>query len=107
MGSCAERSTGCCKVFAAGAISSGGERFVHTEEVTGSIPVSPTPVLAGQRPVTIMVDGSLTRCGSRLGANDLDHSCSTEVVTPDGLDLVLPSRSGSRHDLPVALRLIY
>jgi hypothetical protein len=24
------------------AISSGGERFVHTEEVTGSIPVSPT-----------------------------------------------------------------
>src|SRR3954469_2526135 len=26
------------------AISSGGERFVHTEEVTGSIPVSPTQV---------------------------------------------------------------
>src|SRR3982074_2745111 len=25
-----------------GAISSAGERFVHTEEVTGSIPVSPT-----------------------------------------------------------------
>jgi hypothetical protein len=24
------------------AISSAGERFVHTEEVTGSIPVSPT-----------------------------------------------------------------
>ena len=28
--------------FPARAISSGGERFVHTEEVTGSIPVSPT-----------------------------------------------------------------
>ena len=25
-----------------GAISSGGERFLHTEEATGSIPVSPT-----------------------------------------------------------------
>jgi hypothetical protein len=29
-----------------GAISSAGERFVHTEEVTGSIPVSPTQVRA-------------------------------------------------------------
>jgi hypothetical protein len=28
------------------AISSGGERFVHTEEVTGSIPVSPTVCMA-------------------------------------------------------------
>ena len=33
------------------AISSVGERFLDTEEVTGSIPVSPTNVLAGQRPV--------------------------------------------------------
>jgi hypothetical protein len=31
------------------AISSGGERFVHTEEVTGSIPVSPTAERLGQR----------------------------------------------------------
>src|SRR4029453_10259385 len=31
------------------AISSAGERFVHTEEVTGSIPVSPTSKPAGQR----------------------------------------------------------
>jgi hypothetical protein len=30
------------------AISSAGERFVHTEEVTGSIPVSPTHITAGQ-----------------------------------------------------------
>jgi hypothetical protein len=32
------------------AISSAGERFVHTEEVTGSIPVSPTGITAGQSP---------------------------------------------------------
>jgi hypothetical protein len=33
-----------------GAISSAGERFVHTEEVTGSIPVSPTQVRGYFRP---------------------------------------------------------
>ncbi len=32
-----------------GAISSAGERFVHTEEVTGSIPVSPTIKTAAHR----------------------------------------------------------
>src|SRR5947208_12632311 len=32
------------------AISSAGERFVHTEEVTGSIPVSPTAIHPGHRP---------------------------------------------------------
>jgi hypothetical protein len=31
------------------AISSAGERLVHTEEATGSIPVSPTRIPAGQR----------------------------------------------------------
>ena len=31
------------------AIGSAGERLVHTEEVTGSIPVSPTHVSPGQR----------------------------------------------------------
>ncbi len=35
------------------AISSAGERFVHTEEVTGSIPVSPTDVSAAQGPSSI------------------------------------------------------
>src|SRR4051812_31489822 len=47
------------------AISSGGERFVHTEEVTGSIPVSPTSKEPGQslilgyqtRPLAILVEG--------------------------------------------------
>jgi hypothetical protein len=32
------------------AIGSAGERLVHTEEVTGSIPVSPTQVSGNQRP---------------------------------------------------------
>jgi hypothetical protein len=32
------------------AISSVGERYLDTVEVTGSIPVSPTTVCAGQRP---------------------------------------------------------
>ena len=41
----------CCTVVRAGAISSGGERFVHTEEVTGSIPVSPTSKRPGQSPI--------------------------------------------------------
>src|SRR5215469_4098319 len=39
---------------AARAIGSAGERLVHTEEVTGSIPVSPTPVSG-------LLGGSATR----------------------------------------------
>ena len=35
--------------FVSGAISSAGERFPDTEEVTGSIPVSRTSITAGQR----------------------------------------------------------
>jgi hypothetical protein len=31
------------------AIGSAGERLVHTEEVTGSIPVSPTQLKAGSK----------------------------------------------------------
>ncbi len=48
------------------AISSAGERFVHTEEVTGSIPVSPTE----QGPVRIERTGPLcvaARCGAGPG----------------------------------------
>src|SRR5207248_6248996 len=59
------------------AISSAGERFVHTEEVTGSIPVSPTSISAGQTPVTgVLVTGVLHLahyCGSKLGAQDRLH----------------------------------
>src|SRR5207244_9968901 len=61
-------------LIASRAISSAGERFVHTEEATGSIPVSPTDVSAGQGPLPV---GSVTGAahgapygGSRLGAQD-------------------------------------
>jgi hypothetical protein len=49
------------------AIGSAGERLVHTEEVTGSIPVSPTDVSPGQRPngqlSSYTEDGSFCRLG--------------------------------------------
>ena len=56
------------------AIGAAGARFLDTEEVTGSIPVSPTSVCAGQRLVTeYSVTGFLRSGpygGSRLGAQD-------------------------------------
>jgi hypothetical protein len=39
------------------AISSAGERFVHTEEVTGSIPVSPTVVAGAANHVFVQAVG--------------------------------------------------
>ena len=54
------------------AIGSAGERLVHTEEVTGSIPVSPTDVRPGQRLhgqlSSHAEDGSCRRIGSHLGS---------------------------------------
>jgi hypothetical protein len=48
--------------------------LVHTEEVTGSIPVSPTSIYAGQTPVTTTVVTGVSRCvpyvGSKWGAQD-------------------------------------
>ena len=56
------------------AIGAAGARFLDTEEVTGSIPVSPTKVLAGQRLVTGLSVTSrcccVPYCGSRMGAQD-------------------------------------
>ena len=53
------------------AIGSAGERLVHTEEVTGSIPVSPTDVSPGQRLhgqlSSDLKDGSFCRIGRNLG----------------------------------------
>jgi hypothetical protein len=47
---------------------------VHTEEVTGSIPVSPTSIYAGQTPVTGGPVTGVSRCvpyvGSKWGAQD-------------------------------------
>jgi hypothetical protein len=39
------------------AIGSAGERLVHTEEVTGSIPVSPTRVCAAQTARHVIITG--------------------------------------------------
>jgi hypothetical protein len=44
------------------AISSAGERFVHTEEVTGSIPVSPTATLQVAGSFVFMMNGPLSAC---------------------------------------------
>src|SRR3712207_2925493 len=56
------------------AIGAAGARFLDTEEVTGSIPVSPTRVCAGQRLVTGLwvTSRSLLAAygGSKLGAQD-------------------------------------
>ena len=53
------------------AIGSAGERLVHTEEVTGSIPVSPTDVRPDQRLhgqlSSYASDGSCRRIGRNLG----------------------------------------
>jgi hypothetical protein len=61
----------------------GRSNLADTEEVTGSIPVSPTNVCAGQRLVTGSWVTSLSRCapygGSKLGAED-HHSPSDTVV---------------------------
>jgi hypothetical protein len=53
------------------AIGSAGERLVHTEEVTGSIPVSPTDVSPGHslngQLSSHTKDGSCRRIGRNLG----------------------------------------
>src|ERR1700745_2235132 len=53
------------------AIGSAGERLVHTEEVTGSVPVSPTDVRQAQRLHVQLPsypqDGSCRRIGRNLG----------------------------------------
>src|SRR5579875_2649883 len=64
------------------AIGSAGERLVHTEEVTGSIPVSPTISTAGSRQWTgrsacRLVRGSVERI---TGAN----SAESGLPGPDG-----------------------
>jgi transposase len=69
------------------AISSAGERFPDTEEVTGSIPVSPTSKTAGQiARYRILVTGySLVAPygGSKLGAQDRSWACGAGGVVGD------------------------
>jgi hypothetical protein len=77
------------------AISSAGERFVHTEEATGSIPVSPTSKPAGQRlvprPAGFFVPAMCPpgspfreRLAGRRG-HVRGHSVETELVALDVL----------------------
>src|ERR1700720_1288338 len=75
------------------AIGSAGERLVHTEEVTGSIPVSPTDVrpaqrLHGQLP-SYAQDGSCSRIGRNLGDRhvpggllDVGAACAGNFIRP-------------------------
>jgi hypothetical protein len=61
------------------AISSAGERFVHTEEVTGSIPVSPTVCFAWSYGLSmIFIGGPSIVLGSILGAGSADHNPRSE-----------------------------
>ena len=65
----------CASLLAQRAIGSAGERFVHTEEVTGSIPVSPTMLegrarsnfLVLQAPPTAEPEPFLGPLGRNLG----------------------------------------
>src|SRR5215213_65935 len=57
------------------AIGSAGERLVHTEEVTGSIPVSPTQVRAG-----VPVRGRRLRCFLTAPRRDEQQERSAPVT---------------------------
>ena len=73
----------CTVVTSSRAISSAGERFVHTEEVTGSIPVSPTAgqaLSALERTGPDFVPACLTACPRRALAAPAHHQ-------PDRVDL--------------------
>src|SRR5947208_5574864 len=72
------------------AISSAGERFVHTEEVTGSIPVSPTAVVSAR---TARLSWSLGRAGPWRGqpfivAGQWQFEGGADGVVGDDDDLV-------------------
>src|SRR6185437_11099405 len=79
------------------AIGSAGERLVHTEEVTGSIPVSPTDVRPDQRLhgqlSSYALDGSCRHIGRILG------------VCPSPRWVTWSSQSAERHDSGVPLEM--
>ena len=73
-------------------------RFLDTEEVTGSNPVSPTSITVGQRPVSTMGTGLLPCSpGACTGqANDGDGWCAYGDVMNSNLH-ELRSRVSVRH----------
>jgi hypothetical protein len=59
------------------AISSGGERFLHTEEATGSIPVSPTIFSISSKTTLSVTRNTVVVFVSRVSASVQDiHSIS-------------------------------
>src|SRR6266704_4423592 len=81
--------------FRARAIGSAGERLVHTEEVTGSIPVSPTlSCIPGGLQVANRVQKSGPSRADPLGANWEEFGRSTSLGR-SGMDL--PGLSAARR----------
>jgi hypothetical protein len=80
---------------AVGAISSAGERFVHTEEVTGSIPVSPTPLTCGNAEISARLHRRRPRFG--VGPAPLD-TAGREAAPFDPPGATICERTMSRAD---------
>jgi hypothetical protein len=62
------------------AISSAGERFVHTEEVTGSIPVSPTQSAQVRSPLRRALPCSWLCYSARNSAKVIEHIADELVL---------------------------
>src|SRR5205823_9332567 len=97
----------------AGAIGAVGARFLDTEEVTGSNPVSPTVFSAGQRLVTVIAVTSCFICvpyvGSKLGAHDRYRRVVVIVPAPAGGQIWLGVTSRGRRRTappPAGLRVV-
>ena len=83
------------------AIGSAGERLVHTEEVTGSIPVSPTDVSPGRRLYEQLSSRAKDGSCRRIGRNSGDRP---RPGTPASLTrLVTAARSAGATAAPDAL----
>ena len=68
--------------------------LVHTEEVTGSIPVSPTPCFCWSQALSVIFVGmAFVIFGSSLGARPADHLPRSEEVMP-----LLSSLEGGEGD---------
>src|SRR5690349_11464631 len=64
---------------------------LDTVGVTGSIPVSPTRYKPWSDSLLVIItDRLFLRCGSILGATELDHTSHTVVVTPVRAPRLLP-----------------
>jgi hypothetical protein len=92
------------------AIGSAGERLVHTEEVTGSIPVSPTDVNPGQRLIrrtsSSLQDGVFVVLGGIWEINFAGSTWKGRMLPPSGRRSgrrAAGRRSAGRWRLPAAV----